>query len=116
MSVRGTSGPVTLSVSSSREVWDVAIEQNVGSQWVMGSEWVEGMRFVSGAVLWDVSTIGRRRSRRWASDCHLQLPRQRHFAKAAMSGLGVGLWKGGLGGWQHPLRLFLGGGFRMTSL
>ena len=116
MSVRGTSGPDTLSVSLSSEAWDVAIEQNVGSQWVMGSEWAEGMGFVARAVLWDVSAIGRRRSRQWASDCRLQLPRRRRFAKAAMSGLGVGLWKGGLGGWQRLLHLFLGGGFRRTSL
>ena len=64
MSVRDTSEPVTLSVSLSNEAWDVAIEQNVGSQWVMGSEWAKGMGFVVGAVLWDVSAAGRRRSRR----------------------------------------------------
>ncbi len=99
MSIRDISEPFTLSVSLLSEAWDVAIELNVGSQWVMGSEWVEGMGFVVGAVLWDVSAIGRRRSRQWASDCHCQLPCRRCFAKAAMSGLGVGLWKRGLGGW-----------------
>ena len=116
MSVREISVPVSQSVSLSNEAWDVAIKQDVGSQWVMGSEWAKGVGFAVGAVLWDVSAVGRRRSRRWASDCHRQLPCWRRFAKVATSGLGVGLWKGGLGGWQRLLRLFLGGGFQRASL
>ncbi len=63
MSVRKISEPVSQSVSLSNEAWDVAIRQDVGSQWVMGSEWAKGMGFVVGAVLWDVSAVGRRRSR-----------------------------------------------------
>ena len=97
--MREISEPVSQSVSLSNEAWDVAIKQGVGSQWVMGSDWAKGMGFVVGAVSWAVSAGGRRRSRPWASACLPQLPRRRRFAKAAMSGLGVGLWKGGLGGW-----------------
>ncbi len=64
MSVRIILEPVTQSVSLSNEAWDVVFKQDVGSQWVMGSEWAKGMGFVVGAVLWDVSAAGRRRSRR----------------------------------------------------
>ena len=97
--MREISEPVSQSVSLSNEAWDVAIKQGVGSQWVMGSDWAKGMGFVVGAVLQSVSAVGRRRSRQWASDCHRQPPRWRHFAKEVASGLGVGLWRGGLGGW-----------------
>ena len=95
--MREISEPVSQSVSLSNEAWDVAIKQDVGSQWVMGSEWAKGMEFVVGAVLWDVSAAGRRRSRRWASDCHHQLPRRRRFAKAGCKWAGCGTLERGVG-------------------
>jgi hypothetical protein len=64
------------------------IKHMVGSQWVMVSKGVVAVG------VGDVVVGGRRRSMRWASDCHRQLPRQRRFANDIVHEKGMGKWMG----------------------
>jgi hypothetical protein len=67
------------------------IKYMVGSQWVMVSKGVVGVG------VGDVVVGGRRRSMRWASDCHCQLSWRRHFANDIVHEKGLGKWMGELG-------------------
>jgi hypothetical protein len=68
-----------------------AIKHRVGSHWVMVSKWLGlvGMR------VGDMVEDERRRSMRWASDCHHQLPLWRHLAYDIFHEEGMGELIGG---------------------
>ncbi len=64
---------------------------------MVGSQWVRVSKGVVGVGVGDVVVGGRRRSMRWASDCHHQLPWQNHFANDIVYEKSMGKLMGELG-------------------
>ena len=82
-------------------------EYSVGSHCAIGSK----LSGLLGVVVEGGDGGGRRRLRRWASDCHRQLPRRRRLGRSGDGG-SVLLRPRRASQWRHLRR---GGGARRTS-